>query len=74
MEIQVSGESLASASKAWLQQAVSLVFQSAGLSGGEISLTLLDDDSIRELNRTYLGKDVPTDVISSPSMRAMKPC
>jgi probable rRNA maturation factor len=35
-----------------------------GLSEGEISLTLLDDDSIRELNRTYLGKDMPTDVLS----------
>ena len=35
-----------------------------GLGDGEISLTLLDDDSIRELNRTYLGKDTPTDVIS----------
>jgi len=47
-----------------LRSAVSLVFQNAGLSEGEISLTLLDDDSIRELNRTYLGKDTPTDVIS----------
>ena len=37
---------------------------SAGLNEGEISLRLLDDDSIRELNRTYLGQDVPTDVIS----------
>jgi len=41
-----------------------LVLQSAGLSEGEISLTLLDDDSIRELNRTYLGRDAPTDVLS----------
>ena len=24
----------------------------------------MDDDSIRELNRTYLGEDAPTDVIS----------
>ena len=47
-----------------MRSAVSLVFQNAGLSEGEISLTLLDDDSIRELNRTYLGKDTPTDVIS----------
>ncbi len=51
-------------SKDWLRSAVSLVLQSAGLDDGEISLTLLDDDSIRELHRTYLGKDVPTDVIS----------
>ena len=64
MEIQVSGASRAGASKDWLHQAVSLVLRTAGLSEGEISLTLLDDDSIRELNRTYLGEDVPTDVIS----------
>ena len=64
MEIQVSGASRAGASKDWLHQAVSLVLRTAGLSEGEISLTLLDDDSIRELNRTYLGQDAPTDVIS----------
>ena len=64
MEVQVSGEFLAGASKDWLRSAVSLVLRSAGLSEGEISLTLLDDDSIRELNRTYLGQNAPTDVIS----------
>lgn len=64
MEIQVSGESHAGVSKDWLHQAVSLVLRSAGLIEGEISLTLLNDDSIRELNRTHLGKDAPTDVIS----------
>jgi probable rRNA maturation factor len=41
-----------------------MALESAGISEGEISLTLLDDDSIRELNRTYLGKDTPTDVLS----------
>ncbi len=30
----------------------------------ELSLTLLGDDEIRELNREYLGHDRPTDVIS----------
>ena len=64
MEIQVSGEAPSGASRAWLRSAVSLVLRSAGLSDGEISLALVDDDAIRELNRTYLGKDVPTDVIS----------
>ncbi len=64
VEIQVSGESQAGAAKDWLRSAVSLVLRSAGLSDGEISLALVDDDAIRELNRTYLGKDVPTDVIS----------
>ena len=64
MEIQVSGESSSGVAKDWLRSAVSLVLQSAGLTEGEISLTLLDDDSIRELNRTYLQEDSPTDVIS----------
>ena len=43
---------------------MSLVLRSAELTDGEISLTLLDDDSIRELNLTYLCKNAPTDVIS----------
>ena len=63
-EIQVWGESPAGVSKDWLRSAVSLVLRSAGLGEGEISLTLLDDDSIRELNRTYLDKDAPTDIIA----------
>ncbi len=64
MEIQISGESSAGVSKDWLRSAVSLVLRTAGLVEAEISLTLLDDHSIRELNRTHLDKDAPTDVIS----------
>lgn len=32
----------------------------------EISLLLVDDDEIKELNRLYRGKDCPTDVLSFP--------
>lgn len=64
MEIQVSGASAAGASEDWLRSAVSLVLQSAELSDGEISLALVDDDTIRTLNHTYLHKDAPTDVIA----------
>jgi probable rRNA maturation factor len=31
-----------------------------------LSLTLVDDESIRELNRDHRGKDKPTDVLSFP--------
>ena len=31
---------------------------------GEVSVTLVDDEAIRELNRTYRGIDAPTDVLS----------
>ncbi len=31
-----------------------------------ISISLLEEDEIRELNRTFLGEDAPTDVLSFP--------
>lgn len=35
-----------------------------GVHAGEISVTFLDDGGIEALNREYLGKDHPTDVIA----------
>lgn len=35
-------------------------------SGASLSLTLVDDSTIRELNREHRGKDKPTDVLSFP--------
>jgi probable rRNA maturation factor len=32
----------------------------------EVSVTLVDDARIRELNREYMGTDTPTDVLSFP--------
>lgn len=32
--------------------------------GSEVSVTFVTNDAIREINRTYRNKDVPTDVIS----------
>ena len=64
MEVQVSLGRATGASEALLEAAVTTVLRDAELDTGEISLTLLDDQGIRELNRTYLGKDVPTDVLS----------
>jgi probable rRNA maturation factor len=36
----------------------------AGAAGAEVSLTLVDEKRIQELNRTYRGIDRPTDVLS----------
>lgn len=33
-------------------------------SGSELSLTFVSNEAIQEINRTYRGKDAPTDVIS----------
>jgi len=38
----------------------------AGEAGSSLSLTLVGDDAMRELNRDHRGKDVPTDVLSFP--------
>ncbi|MFH1038493.1 MAG: rRNA maturation RNase YbeY [PVC group bacterium] len=37
-----------------------------GRREGEVSLVFLNDAGIRELNRRYLGRDYPTDVLSFP--------
>ncbi|MCC6216172.1 MAG: rRNA maturation RNase YbeY [Polyangiaceae bacterium] len=37
-----------------------------GLEGAELSVTLVDDPRIRELNQRFRGKDRPTDVLSWP--------
>ncbi|MBQ8578007.1 MAG: rRNA maturation RNase YbeY [Clostridia bacterium] len=35
-------------------------------SPAEVSVTFVDNEAIRELNREYRGKDAPTDVLSFP--------
>lgn len=45
---------------------VQAVLASQGVTDAEISLTLLDDAEIGDLNLRYLGKDRPTDVIAFP--------
>jgi len=47
-----------------LERAVRHALASAGVTEAEVSLTLLDDAGIRELNRRYLERDRPTDVIA----------
>jgi probable rRNA maturation factor len=47
-----------------LHRAVRLVLADAGLRDGEISLAIVDDQRIHELNRTYLQHDFATDVLS----------
>jgi rRNA maturation RNase YbeY len=39
-----------------------------GLGRFELSLSLIDDSSMRELNRIFRGKDRPTDVLSFPQL------
>jgi probable rRNA maturation factor len=47
-----------------LRQAIDAVLREAGLSRATISLAVVDDPTIHELNRQYLEHDYPTDVLS----------
>lgn len=64
LRIQVNVGAFDDAPEAFLERAVRYTLQREKCASAEVSLTLLADDGIRELNRTYLGKDRPTDVIA----------
>ena len=47
-----------------LKKAVRLVLQDAGLRSAEISIAVVNDVQMHELNRQYLQHNYPTDVLS----------
>ncbi|MDO4584100.1 MAG: rRNA maturation RNase YbeY [Planctomycetia bacterium] len=49
-----------------LRRAVETALRLGKVADAEISLALVDDATIHEINRTYLQHDYPTDVISFP--------
>ena len=63
-DIHINAGGLAGAPLELLLRAIELVMGSQAVAEGEVSLTLLDDKGIRELNRQYLKHDCVTDVIA----------
>ena len=49
-----------------LRRAVRTALEAEGVTTAEVSVTLLDDHGIRTLNRRYLDRDRPTDVLAFP--------
>ncbi len=47
-----------------LKRAVKQVLAEAGIKSGEISIGIVTDERMHELNRQYLQHDYPTDVLS----------
>lgn len=64
VRVQVSAPGLGTRSRALLDGAVRAVLRSEGVDAAEVSLSLLDDDGMTELNRTYLDREGTTDVIA----------
>jgi probable rRNA maturation factor len=49
-----------------LRAPVAAALQAAGVDDGHLSVELVDEGRIRELNRRHRGRDEPTDVLSFP--------
>jgi len=49
-----------------LEELLRIAGEAEGVHEGEVSLSFVDDETIRELNREYRGIDRPTDVLSFP--------
>lgn len=49
-----------------LREPVRAALEAAGVGDGHLSLELVDEERIRELNREHRGRDRPTDVLSFP--------
>ena len=47
-----------------IEELCALALSSAGISEGHVSIQLVDEDRIRELNREFRDIDDPTDVLS----------
>jgi len=53
----------------WAQRALMIL----NMTNAELSVVLTDDDHIQELNRDYLHRDRPTNVISFPQQEGIGP-
>lgn len=49
-----------------LREAVAAALRTAGVGEGHLSVELVGEERIRELNREHRGRDEPTDVLAFP--------
>ncbi|MBQ7299631.1 MAG: rRNA maturation RNase YbeY, partial [Clostridia bacterium] len=60
-------EPLTPAARALVKRAITAALDYEQFEGAaEVSVTFVDNEAIRELNRDYRGKDAATDVLSFP--------
>jgi len=64
LDVQINTGDFDRVPEALMERAVRHVFADSGAAVGEASITLLSDADIRALNREYLSKDDPTDVLA----------
>ena len=52
--------------KSWIEERAKRILEILGIENSELSVLITGDGEIKELNKTYRGKDRPTDVLSFP--------
>lgn len=52
--------------KNWIEEKAKRILDILHVENSELSVLITDDEEIKELNRTYRGKDRSTDVLSFP--------
>ncbi len=62
--IEIADEQARTCDSKQLIAAVSMILNDHHIDSAEISIALVDDPTIREINNSYLGHDYETDVIS----------
>lgn len=66
--LRVRAKYKAAVKPAWLRMAArAALTHEAAPAPGELTIVVTDDAALRELNRTYLGHDYATDVLSFPA-------
>ncbi|XXX77172.1 rRNA maturation RNase YbeY [Sorangium sp. So ce134] len=68
VSITTQGGPFKGVSTAVVRRRASKMLAHLALQGVELSVALVDDDAIHELNRTYRRKDKPTDVLAFPML------
>lgn len=64
MEILISNDQDLPVDEKFLEKVAEYALRWEGVSSGELSIALVTEDEIHELNVKYRGKDYPTDVLS----------
>jgi probable rRNA maturation factor len=64
VQVQIEEPFETSVSPDWLKAAAGATLEMEGYDSGEVTLVVTGDEAVRALNRTYLGIDASTDVLS----------
>jgi probable rRNA maturation factor len=64
IHVQIDEAFVAQVSAEWLTAAAQAILEAEGRTTGTLSIVVSGDETLRGLNRTYLGIDAPTDVLS----------